>query len=259
MKPTRRQFFTQWAQAAASGAVAGTIWYQLVTASAQADPAMVRPPGAREGKDFLARCIKCGSCVTDCPFQALRLARWGRENTPGTPFFVPREEPCHMCSDLPCVRACPTGALDPALRDINDADMGVARIDQQSCLAYLGLRCEVCYRVCPRIDTAVTLRYESQERSGNYAFVLPVVHDEECTGCGMCEHACPTDVAAIRVLPRRLVTGRVGKHYRLGRGDAGQISRDFRPATPHPDGSGGGEKRALEQLNKGAELYDDER
>ncbi len=31
--------------------------------------------------------------------------------------------------------------------------------------------------------------------------LLPMVLSEGCTGCGICENACPTEIAAIKVLP----------------------------------------------------------
>jgi len=45
---------------------------------------------------------------------------------------------------------------------------------------------------------------------------LPVVHSGDCTGCGICENACPTQIAAIRVRPAHLIQGKIGDHYRLG-------------------------------------------
>ena len=45
---------------------------------------------------------------------------------------------------------------------------------------------------------------------------VPVVHSEACTGCGICENKCPTELAAIRVVDPKLVQGRIGDHYRLG-------------------------------------------
>lgn len=56
-----------------------------------------------------------------------------------------------MCEDIPCVKACPTGALDPQLTDINRARMGLAvLVDHETCLNFLGLRCDVCYASAPR-------------------------------------------------------------------------------------------------------------
>jgi ferredoxin-type protein NapG len=45
---------------------------------------------------------------------------------------------------------------------------------------------------------------------------IPTVHSDQCTGCGKCEHACVLETAAIRVLPRHLAKGELGRHYRLG-------------------------------------------
>ncbi|MCF7979598.1 MAG: ferredoxin-type protein NapG, partial [Chromatiaceae bacterium] len=162
-------------------------------------------------------CIRCGLCVRDCPFEMLHLARLEQPIPTGTPYFIAREAGCEMCEDIPCVVACPTNALDHALTDINAADMGLAIVsDQEACIAFQGLRCEVCYNICPLRDEAITLDLEQNLRSGKHARFIPVVHSEHCTGCGKCEEACILDQAAIKVLPRHLIQGELGKHYRLG-------------------------------------------
>lgn len=113
--------------------------------------------------------------------------------------------------------------------------MGLAvLIDQETCVAWQGLRCEVCYRVCPQIDKAITLDYQPQERTGKHAFFRPIVHSEACTGCGMCEHACILEVAAIKVLPLALAKGRLGENYRFGWQDDSRISRDFKRGRQGP-------------------------
>ncbi|MCC7280327.1 MAG: hypothetical protein IT487_18695, partial [Chromatiaceae bacterium] len=122
-----------------------------------------------------------------------------------------------MCDDLPCVKACPTGALDPLLTRIEAARMGLAvLIDQEACIAFQGLRCEVCFNSCPVRGKAITLDMRHNPRSGKHAFFIPVVHSRDCTGCGKCEKACILDEAAIKVLPIALAKGMLGKHYRLG-------------------------------------------
>jgi len=89
-------------------------------------------------------------------------------------------------------------------------------VDQESCLAFQGLRCEVCFNICPVRGEALTLDLQHNPRSGKHALFIPVVHSDACTGCGLCERACVLDEAAIRVLPRRLAKGKVSEHYRFG-------------------------------------------
>jgi ferredoxin-type protein NapG len=122
-----------------------------------------------------------------------------------------------MCEDIPCVVACPSGALDPELTNIDDARMGTAvLIDHESCLNWRGLRCDVCYRVCPLLDEAITIEMVRNNRTGYHAKLIPTVHSDKCTGCGKCEQACVTEVAAIKILPTELAKGRMGAHYQLG-------------------------------------------
>ena len=177
----------------------------------------IRPPGALVEEEFLGACIRCGLCVRDCPYPTLRLAELGEAVALGTPYFEARTAPCEMCEDLPCVKACPTGALDPGLTKIDDARMGLAVvIDQEACIAFQGLRCEVCFNICPLRSDAISLEYLHNERSGKHALFIPVVHSDACTGCGKCEQACILEEAAVKVLPVSLAKGLLGRHYRLG-------------------------------------------
>ncbi len=177
----------------------------------------VRPPGALPEKDFLGACVRCGLCVRDCPYDILKLAELGEGVATGTPYFTARSGPCEMCTDIPCVPACPTGALDHTLTDITKARMGLAvLIDQESCIAFQGLRCEVCFNVCPVRGKAIKLEYRPNKRSGKHAVFPPVVYSDDCTGCGLCEKACILEEAAIKVMPIRLAKGELGRHYRLG-------------------------------------------
>ena len=177
----------------------------------------LRPPGVNSEEDFLSACIRCGLCVRDCPYDTLKLSKFTEGIALGTPYFIARKIPCEMCEDIPCVKACPTGALDQELTNIDKARMGLAVIvDQETCLNYQGLRCDVCHRVCPLINKAITLEPRHNERSGKHTLFIPVVHSESCTGCGKCELGCVLEEAAIKVLPLNLAKGELGKHYRLG-------------------------------------------
>ena len=182
-------------------------------------PAMaIRPPGALPEEEFLGACIRCGLCVRDCPYDILKLGQLGEDEVvAGTPYFTARTGPCEMCEDIPCIPACPTNALDHELTDINEARMGLAVVvDQETCIAFLGLRCEVCFNICPIRGEAITLDYQHNARSGKHALFIPIVHSDACTGCGLCEKACILEEAAIKVFPMHLAKGELGKHYRIG-------------------------------------------
>lgn len=222
----RRRFLSE--VVAAAGGVAllgmglGLYSRQVSSLPAQA----IRPPGAGSESDFLSACVRCGLCVRDCPYDTLKLAQVGEAVAVGTPWFEARSVPCEMCEDIPCVKACPTGALDPELSNIDEARMGLAVVvDQENCIAFRGLRCEVCFNVCPVRGKAITLEMQHNIRSGKHAMFIPVVHSSDCTGCGKCEHACILEEAAIKVFSIQLAKGRIGEHYRLGweeKGKAGE-------------------------------------
>jgi ferredoxin-type protein NapG len=213
----RRRFVTEGARLA-GGALLVALGLGLYARQAKSlPPAALRPPGALGENEFLGACVRCGLCVRDCPYDTLGLARLGDGVALGTPYFTARRIPCEMCEDIPCVAACPTGALDKKLNDINDARMGLAAlIDHENCLNYQGLRCDVCYRACPLIDQAITLELHENVRTGKHTLFIPVVHSEACTGCGKCEKSCVLEEAAIKVLPLELARGELGHHYRLG-------------------------------------------
>jgi ferredoxin-type protein NapG len=220
----RRRFLKEMA-GAAGGACLLALGVSLYSKQARALPPLaIRPPGALKENDFLGACIRCGLCVRDCPYDSLKLGELGDGVVSGTPYFTARDVPCEMCEDIPCVKACPSGALDHRLTDIRAAKMGVAvLIDQENCLNFLGLRCDVCYRVCPVIDKAITLemrRNPREEREGpastRHAMLIPTVHSDACTGCGKCEKSCVLPEAAIKVLPAHLAKGAAAEHYRRG-------------------------------------------
>ena len=202
----------------------GLLWGGMADELAAGD-LMLRPPAAIDEKNFLKACLKCGSCVEACPYDSLKLAKPKDNVALGTPFFEPRDIPCYMCTHVPCVPVCPSGALsasnlsndlESAEMDINKAKMGTAVIHKETCIAFWGVQCDACYRACPLIDSAITLKYEKNERTGKHAFLLPIVSSDNCTGCGLCEHACVTEQPAIRVLPVDVAQGVVGSHYIKG-------------------------------------------
>ncbi|MCD6212520.1 MAG: ferredoxin-type protein NapG [Sulfurovum sp.] len=231
----RRKFFATTLQSVGLTALGGLLWSGY-SDEVKASPLVLRPPGALPEEDFLKACIKCGLCAEACVNRdsnrdkegnqrpgTLQMAKGGDHRMIGTPFFVSTDVPCYMCDDIPCVPVCPSGALDmPSLLnekeelDINKARMGLAVVHKESCIAFWGIQCDACYRACPLLDEAITLKYQKNERTGKHAFLLPIVNSDICTGCGLCEKACVTEEPAIFVLPIEYSTGKAGSHYVKG-------------------------------------------
>jgi ferredoxin-type protein NapG len=221
----RRRFLLSMARGIGLSAMGALVWSAYV-GEVKAAPLVLRPPGALDETQFIKNCIKCGLCVEACPYDTLSLAKPGDNLPIGTPYFAPREIPCYMCTDIPCVPVCPSGALSQAsvstyikghaTLNINVARMGLAVVDESSCIATWGIQCDACYRACPLLGQAITIEYTRNARTGKHAFLKPVVHANQCTGCGMCEHACVTEIAAIHILPRALAMGKAGDHYIKG-------------------------------------------
>ena len=260
MVTDRRRFILTMARGVGLAALGGLVWSAYVD-EVTANKLVLRPPGALAEEDFLKTCIKCGMCVEACPFDTLVLAKPGDNKPLGTPYFEPRKVPCYMCTDIPCVPVCPTGALDQdsvttnGELDINISQMGTAVIDTKNCIAFWGIQCDACYRACPLLDQAIYLEYEKNERTGKHAFLKPIVNSDFCTGCGLCERACVTDKAAIFVLPREIALGAVGDHYIKGWDKADEKRlKDAHSETTQTQLS---ERKAVDTLNDIEGLLDD--
>ena len=149
----------------------------------------IRPPGALDEAEFLARCSRCGRCIKACPAQCIKampLAAGPAQFL--TPMVVPREARCELTQD--CQKVCPTGAI--AHLPVEKAVMGIAEIDRARCLGWAeGKLCLVCQEQCPRHAVAAD------------ASARPGIIVDRCVGCGACENACPVDdPAAVVVKPR---------------------------------------------------------
>lgn len=215
--PKRRRALKELATYCVGASTIAAFLAGLAGLSRSLPAAALRPPGALPEREFQSACVRCGLCVRSCPYKTLVLSELGDGPAAGTPYFIARNIPCEMCDDIPCVKACPTGALDHSLVNIEKARMGVASlVGRDTCLNMQGLRCDVCYRVCPLIDKAITLQMTHNSRTAKHAIFEPVVHADACTGCGKCEKACVLEVTAIRVLPMELAKGAQDKHYLRG-------------------------------------------
>lgn len=185
-----------------AGASAAIVAFQAVAYASRGESSLLRPPGAQGESDFMTRCIKCGKCIEACPYQALKPAGNEAGMAVGTPRIDARDQACRLCEDFPCVDVCPTGAL----RDVSarsDVRMGVAVIDEEGCIAFQGMRCEVCYRACPLIDQAIVIDYRMREGDAIHTLFAPVIDEDACVGCGLCVERC---VVSEPTVPIRIAT-----------------------------------------------------
>lgn len=146
-----------------------------------------RPPGALESEDdFLNTCERCGACAAACPHQIVR--KFGPTFGPleDTPFLEPESAPCHWCEDMPCIEACPSGALR---RDDPVPPIAKVSLDRDQCLNSIGTLCDTCSYRCP-----------SHIRAIRMARRFPVVDLERCTGCGMCVYHCEAEPTAFTIV-----------------------------------------------------------
>ena len=184
--------------------IGGIAAYELLGMMKAGNKTVLRPPGAADEDEFLALCVRCGKCNQACPYDSIKM---GKENLGfgiGTPYIDARDNPCRLCDDYPCVNVCPTDALT-GINNVYDVEMGTAVIDTNSCIAYQGMRCEVCYRECPLIDEAIKLNIYVKPDDPTHAVFAPIIDPEKCVGCGICEERCVVDnPIAIRVKPREI-------------------------------------------------------
>ncbi|MEY3219217.1 MAG: hypothetical protein RIT27_574 [Pseudomonadota bacterium] len=145
-----------------------------------------RPPGAQSEKNLLATCIKCGRCMTVCPYQSIKIADWGSKYY-GTPYIEPEITPCYLC--MKCPEVCPTGSLRVISKE--NVQMGRVQVLQKTCLSWQDDLCNLCYKRCPLQDRAIVLNDD----------LKPVI--ENCVGCGVCFYVCPTKPKSIVITPQR--------------------------------------------------------
>ena len=191
----------------------------------------LRPPGAVNEKEFLALCIKCGQCLQVCPYHSIKLADMVKGHGIGTPYIDARERGCYACSAVPCVLACPSGALDHSCEKPEDIKMGIAVLEfPNKCIAmtnglvtkeqiarihthpntrdleqeildkldtFEGKPCTICADMCPIPNQKSAILMVNNGNTG----MKPEVYDG-CIGCGVCEELCPVNEPAIVVKPR---------------------------------------------------------
>ncbi|HXF95923.1 MAG TPA: 4Fe-4S dicluster domain-containing protein [Gemmatimonadales bacterium] len=141
-----------------------------------------RPPGALPEPEFLAACTRCGDCIPVCPVRAVIRAPADAGLAAGTPILEPGVRACIVCADMPCARACPTGALTVPPQGWAGLRLGRLELDPERCITFHGAACGVCARACPLGERALAI-----DEAGH-----PVIKAEGCVGCGVCVGVCVT-------------------------------------------------------------------
>ncbi len=159
----------------------------------------IRPPGSVPEDKFLQLCVRCGQCIKVCPNNVLQPA--GLElgfSGLWTPRVVPDWSGCEpSCNN--CGQVCPTGALRALdLEEKRAARIGLAEVDCEACLPHAGRgACQLCVDECRmagynaiefvRVGTRRDEKGEPVEGSG---WLAPVVREDLCVGCGLCQMRC---------------------------------------------------------------------
>jgi polyferredoxin len=191
---------------AALGGLAALVAFRATPQSrgSRFHPGLIRPPGAREEREFLARCTSCGLCMKVCPTGGLQPAvvEAGLEGL-WSPKLTPQIGYCDYNCNL-CGQVCPTQAISPlSIDQKQQTRIGLAAFDTTRCIPYAyGRDCIVCEEHCPIPDKAIyTIEVEIVTRTGEKRSIKqPRVDPGKCIGCGICEHVCPyRDRPGIRV------------------------------------------------------------
>ena len=110
------------------------------------EPRCPRPPGALPDNEmFLATCERCHACAGVCPHDAIQQFGPASGRLEGTPFLDPASTPCRWCEDMPCIEACPSGALarqaEEHVRPIAKVSLDLDRcLNSQDCSSRPSLR-----------------------------------------------------------------------------------------------------------------------
>jgi len=164
---------------------------------------LLRPPGAISERAFLQACSRCDECSNACPKDAIqKVPKKMGFLIMDTPYIDPAKVPCVMCTELPCIPACPDGALLPVPGGPEDVQMGYAILDKKKCQSYGHTFCQQCIIDCP-IPGAITQNQEQQ----------PIFHKDVCTGCGVCVRSCSTVniPVAIKIKPQMVIEWQLRK------------------------------------------------
>lgn len=181
----------------------------------------VRPPGSVPENLFVDLCIRCGQCYKACPngvlqpmgFQRGLEGLWTPEVDAN---WAGCESSCNACGQV-----CPTGAIRAIpMEEKRVARMGLAIVNEKTCLPWADTGdCQLCVDECHAagyhaieftyVHTQVDAQGLPLEDSGRLA---PVVLQDKCVGCGLCQTRCyGINVAEEKLLDNSAIIIRAGE------------------------------------------------
>lgn len=227
----RRGFLSLTAGTAASiaGAASATVLGKAYGAHVGSEDAFlpVRPPGSVPEQEFLEMCIRCGECFKACPNNVLQPESF-QQGFEGlwTPLVEADWAGCESSCNA-CGQVCPTGAIRALpLEEKRFARMGLAIVNEATCLPFAGKEaCDLCVQECiaagydaiEYTQVGVEVDENGQPIEGT-GFAAPVVLEDKCVGCGLCQTRCyAINVKERHVLPESaiIVEAGEGKEDRL--------------------------------------------
>ena len=134
--------------------------FRLTPSHKRASLKLIRPPGSLPEPKFLAKCVKCGQCM----------------------------------------RACPTGGLQPALTEAGPEGVYTPMLVPK--VGYCEYYCSLCTQVCPtEAITKLTIEEKNKIKIGtawvNKSRCIPYVLGKPCI---VCEEHCPVSPKAIKLV-----------------------------------------------------------
>ena len=185
-------------------------------------PRPVRPPGSVPEAEFLQMCIRCGECFQSCPSDVLQPLGF-QQGLEGlwTPHVVADWAGCASSCNA-CGQVCPTGAIRALpLEEKRHARMGLAIINESTCLPFNGEACQLCVDECTAagydalefvaVGTEVDEFGQPIEGTGQLA---PLLISDKCVGCGLCQTRCHgINVAAKDLLEKSAIIIEAGNDH----------------------------------------------
>ncbi|HOW85960.1 MAG TPA: 4Fe-4S binding protein [Candidatus Aminicenantes bacterium] len=140
--------------------LAAAPFFRLTPSRKRASVKLLRPPGSLPEDKFLAKCVKCGQCM----------------------------------------RACPTGGLQPVLAEAGPEGIYTPRLVPK--IGYCEYYCSLCTQVCPTgAIRKLTIEEKNRVKMGtawlNKSRCIPHVLGKPCV---VCEEHCPVSPKAIKLV-----------------------------------------------------------